>query len=59
MSPESTTNQSPSEHGSGQAPTHTCPPEATLHRICIQCNNVFCVTPEHYDAKHCPTCRKE
>jgi hypothetical protein len=30
----------------------------TLHRVCIQCNNMFVVTPEHFDAKQCPNCHK-
>ncbi|MGD0840986.1 MAG: hypothetical protein ABSA32_07510 [Candidatus Acidiferrales bacterium] len=46
----------PSEHATEQAASSGAP---TLHRVCIQCNNVFCVAPDHYDAKHCPTCRKE
>ena len=29
-----------------------------LHRVCIQCNNMFCVTPDHFDAKQCPNCHK-
>ena len=33
-------------------------PQPVLHRVCIQCNNMFQVTPEHYDAKQCPNCHK-
>jgi hypothetical protein len=33
-------------------------PEPVLHRVCIQCNNMFRVTPDHFDAKHCPNCHK-
>lgn len=29
-----------------------------LHRVCIQCNNMFRVTPENFEAKHCPNCHK-
>ena len=29
-----------------------------LHRVCIQCNNMFRVTPENFDAKQCPNCHK-
>jgi hypothetical protein len=34
------------------------PPKHPLHRVCIQCNNMFVVTPEHFDAKQCPNCHK-
>jgi len=34
------------------------PPKRRLHRVCIQCNNMFVVTPEHFDAKQCPNCHK-
>jgi hypothetical protein len=29
-----------------------------LHRVCIQCNNMFPVTPDRFDAKQCPNCHK-
>ena len=29
-----------------------------IHRVCIQCNNMFRVTPENFDAKQCPNCHK-
>ena len=29
-----------------------------IHRVCIQCNNMFRVTPDKFDAKQCPTCHK-
>jgi hypothetical protein len=29
-----------------------------LHRVCIQCNNMFRVPPEQFDAKQCPNCHK-
>jgi hypothetical protein len=32
--------------------------EPVLHRVCTQCNNMFRVTPDHYDAKQCPNCHK-
>lgn len=42
--------------------THNAPPprgsDRVLHRVCIQCNNMFRVTPENYDAKQCPNCHK-
>jgi len=31
---------------------------AVLHRVCIQCNNMFRVTPDRFDAKQCPNCHK-
>ncbi len=34
------------------------PKGAALHRVCIQCNNMFRVTPENFDAKQCPNCHK-
>jgi hypothetical protein len=38
-----------------EAPT---PGQPVLHRVCIQCNNMFRVTPENFDAKQCPNCHK-
>ena len=29
-----------------------------LHRVCIQCNNMFQVPPDRFDAKQCPACHK-
>lgn len=29
-----------------------------IHRVCIQCNNMFRVTPDRIDAKQCPNCHK-
>jgi hypothetical protein len=29
-----------------------------IHRVCIQCNNMFRVTPDRFDAKQCPNCHK-
>jgi len=29
-----------------------------LYRVCIQCNNMFPVAPDRFDAKQCPTCHK-
>ena len=33
-------------------------PKPVIHRVCIQCNNMFVVTPDRYEAKHCPNCHK-
>jgi hypothetical protein len=52
MSPEETaTEKTQAEH---KAPGGT-----VIHRVCITCNNMFRVSPDHYDAKQCPNCRKE
>jgi hypothetical protein len=29
-----------------------------IHRVCIQCNNMFRVAPDRFDAKQCPNCHK-
>jgi hypothetical protein len=29
-----------------------------IHRVCIQCNNMFRVSPDKLDAKQCPACHK-
>jgi hypothetical protein len=34
------------------------PPQRPLHRVCIQCNNMFVVAADHFDAKQCPNCHK-
>ena len=33
-------------------------PKPLIHRVCIQCNNMFTVTIERIDAKQCPNCHK-
>jgi rRNA maturation endonuclease Nob1 len=33
-------------------------PPLKIHRVCIGCNQMFEVTMENYEAKHCPVCRK-
>jgi len=33
-------------------------PPKLIHRVCIQCNAMFTVTPDRYDAKQCPNCHK-
>lgn len=50
----------PQEHSKAEAHNAT-PPRGSrrvLHRVCIQCNNMFRVNPENYDAKQCPNCHK-
>jgi hypothetical protein len=34
------------------------PPQDYIHRVCIQCNNVFRVPADKFDAKQCPNCHK-
>lgn len=29
-----------------------------IHRVCIQCNNMFTVTADKFEAKQCPACHK-
>jgi hypothetical protein len=33
-------------------------PPVKIHRVCIGCNNMFEVTMDHIDAKHCSACHK-
>jgi hypothetical protein len=33
-------------------------PKPKIHRVCIQCNNMFVVTADNYEAKQCPNCHK-
>lgn len=33
-------------------------PPLKIHRVCIGCNQMFEVTMENYEAKHCPACHK-
>jgi hypothetical protein len=35
------------------------PAGAKIHRVCIGCNNMFEVSMENYELKHCPVCRKQ
>ena len=51
---ETQTPQS-SAHG-GTKPVDKSAPK--IHRVCIGCNNMFKVTLDNYEAKHCPTCHK-
>jgi rRNA maturation endonuclease Nob1 len=55
--------EQPSTSGQSAQPQHELhagqTPRAKIHRVCIGCNNMFEVTIENYEVKHCPTCRKE
>jgi hypothetical protein len=47
-----------------QVPKPSAPPKpgekppTLIHRVCIGCNQMFLVTMDHYEAKHCPACHK-
>ena len=45
-----------SAHGTETKPGQK--PPAKIHRVCIGCNNMFEVTMENYEAKHCSVCHK-
>lgn len=45
----------PTDHA-GKSDTGRKSPK--IHRVCIGCNNMFEVTMENYEAKHCPVCHK-
>ena len=47
----------PPKHGPQEKPARP-PASPVLHRVCIQCNNMFRVPPEQFDAKQCPNCHK-
>jgi hypothetical protein len=60
MSTEATPDKTAESHSA--APIKPLQPGAVvssvLHRVCIQCNNMFPVTPDRFDAKQCPNCHK-
>jgi hypothetical protein len=43
---------------SQNTPQPTKPHEVFVHRVCIQCNGVFRVPADKFDAKQCPNCHK-
>jgi hypothetical protein len=45
-------------HESHRPADSSRPPKKPLHRVCIQCNNMFVVSAENFDAKQCPNCHK-
>ena len=56
MSNESASAGQKTEH----KPEHAVIPAdaPVIHRVCVQCNNMFRVTPQNIDAKQCPNCHK-
>jgi hypothetical protein len=57
-----TTPAKPETAGAPATHGHTHDPEAAnkpkIHRVCISCNNMFEVTIDNYEAKHCAVCHK-
>jgi rRNA maturation endonuclease Nob1 len=51
MSETHTANEHAENAGDGK-------PKPKIHRVCIGCNNMFEVTLDNYEAKHCPVCHK-
>ncbi|HXN65484.1 MAG TPA: hypothetical protein VN862_09135 [Candidatus Acidoferrales bacterium] len=45
-------------HGHPPAEPKPGEQQPAIHRVCIQCNNMFRVTPDRFDAKQCPNCHK-
>lgn len=52
--------ESPQPHVSSHSgpPGANAKPPKKIHRVCIGCNNMFEVTMDNYEAKHCPACHK-
>jgi hypothetical protein len=44
------------DHSAGKGPDDKT--SVKIHRVCIGCNNMFEVTMDHIDAKHCSACHK-
>lgn len=44
------------DHAAAPQPGEKSP--VKIHRVCIGCNNMFEVTIDHIDAKHCSACHK-
>jgi hypothetical protein len=50
-----TQSPQPPAHGAAKPGEKSGP---KIHRVCIGCNNMFEVTLDNYEVKHCPTCHK-
>jgi len=52
----------PADPPNAGQPTASTPGAPTaqpfIHRVCIQCNNMFRVSADKFDAKQCPNCHK-
>ncbi|HUC55249.1 MAG TPA: hypothetical protein VMR90_14450 [Candidatus Cybelea sp.] len=58
MSTESPAEKTPAPPWTGKPVQRGAVISPVIHRVCIQCNNMFRVTPDRFDAKQCPTCHK-
>lgn len=60
MSSAPPTNRTINQHPAGMKPVGQTGGQvsAFLHRVCIQCNNMFRVTLDKFDVKQCPNCHK-
>ncbi len=60
MAAQTNAEKIPNSHPTGSVKLSR--PEAVvssvIHRVCIQCNNMFRVSPDRFDAKQCPNCHK-
>jgi len=48
----------PGQPAAQNVPRTPKPASAFIHRVCTQCNNVFRVPADKFDAKQCPKCHK-
>jgi GMP synthase-like glutamine amidotransferase len=48
------------EQQASHADKHAAPPPGAklVHRVCTQCNQMFPVMPDNFEAKQCPKCHK-
>jgi hypothetical protein len=53
---QQTPQTSPADHSHTAKPGEKQP--VKIHRVCIGCNQMFEVTLDHYEAKHCSACHK-
>lgn len=54
-------SETPNAQVSGHTETSAPSPQAPqryIHKVCIQCNGVFRVPADKFDAKQCPNCHK-
>ena len=58
MGQEKKMEQEKSEAAAQHAAPHKPPEGPLIHRVCIQCNNMFTVDATNFDAKQCPACHK-
>jgi hypothetical protein len=56
--PPQAQTKSPAASGHAADPHSSGKSGPKIHRVCIGCNNMFEVTMDNYEAKHCSTCHK-